>query len=414
MQPAADDAVPQPVLMPAEDRGIRGPGDRLDRVERHHRMARAVVRDTHIENDRVGRQRADACFELRQRQAGEVVKGDARGEWLALRPEEVGVEPVERRNAADDEDMLRIGPGGERRGQRARQIDRRDDAGRVRSTDEAWPRGEDERHIAKQRGVSVQKIDDGRSRRDDEVEPVIDIARAEIAAQRRLVFRIPEPIEIDVLAVIVEAVGERLSEHRSKRVVETGESRLTTCNARTRLDLVSLASCPCSVTIEHPHSATMVSRRRVKRPLVSAIIQVKRGHHPSPTLMSQWGMNDLAHVESVKADCGCAVGIPGEGGVNRDGKIIRRRMFEHEPGCPCAERRSCHPLIAASGDQDDLRLRRGVLDMAARIDSIHLRHRQVGDDDVRGECARGFEQAPVRLAQCRRLRTRAPAGASTP
>ena len=99
------------------------------------------------------------------------------------------------------------------------------------------------------------------------------------------------------------------------------------------------------------------------------------------------------HVEGVEADCGCAVGIPGEGGMNRDGKIIRRRMFEHEPGCPCAEGRSCHPLIAASSDQDDLRLRRGVLDVAARIYSIHLRHRQVGDDDVRGECAGGVEKS---------------------
>jgi len=105
-------------------------------------------------------------------------------------------------------------------------------------------------------------------------------------------------------------------------------------------------------------------------------------------------MNDSAHVEGVKADCGCAVCIPGEGGVNRDGEIIRRRMFEHEPGCPCAEGRPCHPLIAASRDQDDLRLWRGVLDMAARIDSIHLGHRQVGDDDIRGECARGFDKRP--------------------
>ena len=43
-------------------------------------------------------------------------------------------------------------------------------------------------------------------------------------------------------------------------------------------------------------------------------------------------MNDLVYVECVEADCGRAVGIPGEGGMNRDGKIIRRRMFEHAEG----------------------------------------------------------------------------------
>jgi hypothetical protein len=41
-------------------------------------------------------------------------------------------------------------------------------------------------------------------------------------------------------------------------------------------------------------------------------------------------MNDLAHVQSVEADRGCAIGIACEGGVNREWKIIRRRVFEYE------------------------------------------------------------------------------------
>ncbi len=103
-------------------------------------------------------------------------------------------------------------------------------------------------------------------------------------------------------------------------------------------------------------------------------------------------MNDLVHVERVESHGRCAVRIAGEGGVNRERKIIRSGMFEDESGRPGAERCSRHPLIAAGGDQDDLRLRRGMLDVAARIDSIHLWHREVGDDDVRGERARSFEQ----------------------
>jgi len=44
----------------------------------------------------------------------------------------------------------------------------------------------------------------------------------QIGAQRALIFLIAKAIEIDVLAVVVEAIGERLPEHRAKCIVETG------------------------------------------------------------------------------------------------------------------------------------------------------------------------------------------------
>ena len=103
---------------------------------------------------------------------------------------------------------------------------------------------------------------------------------------------------------------------------------------------------------------------------------------------------ELVHVDRVEADAWCAVGVPDERGMDRDEQVVSGRVLEHEPGRSGAEGRARHPLITAGCDEDHLRLWRGVLDVATRVQPVHFRHRQIGDDHVGGERACRLEQLP--------------------
>ncbi len=91
MQPAADDAVTEGIFVPAVDGCIGRCGDRIDRVEWHDRMTRAIVRDTEVVDDRVWRQLPDTRFEVGHGETCEVMERHTPRERRPLQSEEVGV-----------------------------------------------------------------------------------------------------------------------------------------------------------------------------------------------------------------------------------------------------------------------------------------------------------------------------------
>jgi len=161
VQPAADDPVTERVLVPAVDRSVGHRGDWIERVEWHDSVPGPIVGHTQVENDRVWRQLPYARLQVRDGETRHIMERDASLERFALRLEEIGVEPVERRNPADDEDLPGRRLGCKCRRQRAREVDCRNDAGGMRTAQHPRSRGEYDRLVLKERRVAVEKLDDG-------------------------------------------------------------------------------------------------------------------------------------------------------------------------------------------------------------------------------------------------------------
>src|SRR5262245_34062831 len=83
------------------------------------------------------------------------------------------------------------------------------------------PRGVNDWRSLKQRRVAVEELDDSRARRNDEIEAIVDVARAQVGAECRLILRLPKSVEIDIFTVVIEPIPQHVAQGGAERVVES-------------------------------------------------------------------------------------------------------------------------------------------------------------------------------------------------